>query len=253
MPRVPVRVRQGRGARARARRSTAASWPTGSVPAGSARRRPTGRGRRSPPCRPPPARSPPGLPRPARSRASHARHGTRPGRRAASPARRRPTRPAARWARPAGPGRRGGVPQGSGPAARASPERAARNRRLAGVLRRARRNQDTSALAVGPGRLAARRLPDQRTGHVHAGGPPARVLELRERPHDAQVPADSAVGPLERRQPDPAAGLVQLPAPALDADAGGARRALSKAPARAVRAPGIAPRPYGGSPGGVGG
>ena len=36
---------------------------------------------------------------------------------AASPARRRPTRPAARSARPAGPGRRGGVPQAPGPAA----------------------------------------------------------------------------------------------------------------------------------------
>ena len=83
-----------------------------------------------------------------------------------------------------------------------------------GILRRARRDQNQRPLTVRNLHRFARHLEEERPGHPHVRRPPARVLQLWERPHDRQQLADPAVKSLDRRQPQPPPRLIELvPAP----------------------------------------
>ena len=82
-----------------------------------------------------------------------------------------------------------------------------------GILSGRRRDQDEGLVAGRRLHVRVRRLPDQRADNVLVRPPRARVLELRKRADDAQPLADPPVEPLQGRQPEPPAGLVQLIAP----------------------------------------
>ena len=96
------------------------------------------------------------------------------------------------------------------------------------VLRGRGRHQHQRIVAGGQRDVGGRRLPQQRPHGVRGGqGDRARVLERREGRHQRQLRRDPAVHAIQRPEPQPPPGLVELAAPALQP---GVRHARQPAP-----------------------
>ena len=87
---------------------------------------------------------------------------------------------------------------------------------MAAVLRGRGRDQHERVRARRRLDVLGGRLPQQRAYDVRPVRPVARVLQLGERPHEAQPPADAAVDAVERRQPEALPRAVEVAAAVLE-------------------------------------
>ena len=167
------------------------------------------------------------------------------------PANRRATRRAVRW-RAHRSGRASGlrfVAASTRTGSPASPTQRRPQQPVLGILRRRRRDQHERRI------LAGRRLDIVRTAAPRSAarrsctcdGQARGILELGERPDEAQPVADAAVQPGHRRQPEPRPRLVELAPPLPQARLDRLLTATATAAGRAPSAACRAPSAYGGA------